>query len=88
VAEVIGPNDKQVIRSSDHKRNLLDAIRSGQKTICPVEGAVRAQTVVQQEYIAMSMRRKLRWDPVLEEFPGDAAANRRLSRPMRSPWRL
>jgi predicted dehydrogenase len=87
-SEKIGPNQVQVIRSSDHRRNLLDAIRSGQKTICPIEGAVRAQTVVQQEYISLSLGRKLQWDPVKEEFVNDPEANRWLSRPMRSPWHL
>ena len=87
-SERIGPNQKQVIRSSDHRRNLLDAIRGGQKTICPIEGAVRAQTVVQQEYISLSLGRKLQWDPVKEQFVNDPEANRWLSRPMRSPWHL
>jgi predicted dehydrogenase len=87
-SETIGPNEIQVIRSSDHRRNLLNAIRSGQSTICNVETAVRDQTVVQQEYIAMNLGRKLRWDPVREEFSGDAEANRWLTRPMRSPWTL
>jgi len=87
-AEKIGPNHVQVIRSSDHRRNLIDAIRSGQKTICPIEGAVRAQTVVQQEYISLSLGRKLQWDPAKEQFVNDAEANRWLSRPMRSPWHL
>ncbi len=86
--EKIGPNQIQVIRSNDHRRNLLEAIRSGQKTICPIEGAVRAQTVVQQEYISLSLGRKLEWDPVAEQFKNDAEANRWLSRPMRSPWTL
>jgi predicted dehydrogenase len=87
-SEKIGPNQKQVIRSSDHRRNLLDAIRGGQKTICPIEGAVRAQTVVQQEYISLSLGRKLQWDPAREQFVNDPEANRWLSRPMRSPWHL
>ncbi len=87
-SEKIGPNQIQVIRSSDHTRNLLDAIRTGQKTICPIEGAARAQTVVQQEYISLSLGRKLSWDPVKEEFVNDPEANRWLSRPMRSPWHL
>jgi predicted dehydrogenase len=86
--EKIGPNQTQVIRSNDHRRNLLEAVRSGQKTICPIESAVRAQTVVQQEYIALSLGRKLQWNPVAEEFVNDAEANRWLSRPMRSPWHL
>ena len=87
-SEKIGPNQIQVIRSNDHRRNLLDAIRGGQKTICPIEGAVRAQTVVQQEHISLSLGRKLEWDPVAEQFKNDAEANRWLSRPMRSPWHL
>jgi predicted dehydrogenase len=87
-SEKIGPNQKQVIRSNDHRRNLLEAIRGGQKTICPVESAVRAQTVVQQEYISLMLGRKLEWDPVAEQFKNDPEANRWLSRPMRSPWHL
>jgi predicted dehydrogenase len=85
-SEKIGPNQIQVIRSSDHKRNLLEAIRSGQKTICNIEVAVRDQTVIQQEYIALTLKRKLRWDPVAERFLDDPEANKMLSRPMRSPW--
>jgi predicted dehydrogenase len=84
--EKIGPNAIQVIRSNDHRRNLLNAIRSGQQTISPVEAAVRDQTVIQQEWISLKLGRKLRWDPVREEFAGDAEANRLMSRPMRSPW--
>ena len=87
-SEKIGPNAVQVIRSDDHRRNLLNAIRTGRPTISPIEAAVHDQTVVQQEYISMCLKRKLRWDPVREEFPGDADANRWLSRSMRSPWHL
>jgi hypothetical protein len=36
----------------------------------------------------MKLGRKLRWDPERECFPGDETANRMLSRPLRSPWRL
>jgi predicted dehydrogenase len=86
--EKIGPNAIQVIRSNDHRRNLLNAIRSGQQTISPVEAAVRDQTVIQQEHISLKLGRKLRWDPVREEFAGDADANRLMVRPMRSPWRI
>jgi predicted dehydrogenase len=87
-SETIGPNEIQVIRSDNHRRNLLNAIRSGQKTIAPIDVATRDQMVVQQEYIALCVGRKLRWDPEREEFQGDAEANRMLSRPMRSPWHI
>jgi hypothetical protein len=87
-SEKIGPNQIQVIRSNDHRRNLLEAIRSGQKTICPIEGAVRAQTVVQQVHFSLRLGRMRDWDPGTEQFKHDPEANRWLSRPMRSPWHL
>ena len=86
--EKIGPNQIQVIRTNDHRGNWLDAIRSGQQPVCPLECAVHGETVAQQAYIALCLGRKLRWDPVAEEFIGDPEANRRLTRPMRSPWHI
>jgi hypothetical protein len=38
--------------------------------------------------IAYWLNRPLKWDPAREVFVGDDEANRLLSRPMRSPWRL
>jgi predicted dehydrogenase len=87
-SETIGPNEIQVIRSDNHRRNLLNAIRTGRKTISPIDVAARDQMVVQQQYIALCLGRKLRWDPAREEFIGDADANRMLSRPMRGPWHI
>jgi len=44
--------------------------------------------ICQMGEIAIRLKRKLNWDPAKEEFKDDEQANRRLSRPMRSPWRL
>jgi len=85
---VIGPNEVQLPRSLNHRRNFLDAVRTGARPISHIEAAVRSDTVCHQADIAMRLRRKLRWDPVKEVFVDDAQANRLLSRPMRSPWRL
>ncbi|MBI4876860.1 MAG: Gfo/Idh/MocA family oxidoreductase [Acidobacteria bacterium] len=84
----IGPHEVRVIHSNDHKRNLLDAIKSGQKTISTVEAAAHDEMMCQMGDIAMRLKRKLRWDPVQEFFPGDEDANRRLARSMRAPWRI
>jgi predicted dehydrogenase len=84
----VGPNDPRVIFSNDHKRNFLDAIRTGKPTISPIDVAARDEMICQMGDIAVRLERKLRWDPIKEEFIGDALANRRLSRPMRSPWRI
>jgi predicted dehydrogenase len=88
VREKIRPGEKRVIFSNDHRRNFLDAIRNGSPPIAGVEAAVRGLTVAQQEEIALRLGRKLHWDPVKEEFVGDAEGNRKLARTMRSPWRI
>ena len=87
VRTVIGPDEIRV-RSDDHKRNFLDAIRTGRQPISHIEAAVRGEAMCQMGDIATRLERKLRWDPDKEIFPDDAQANARLSRPMRSPWRL
>ena len=38
--------------------------------------------------IAMTLKRRVNWDPVNEEFPGDDEANRLLSVAKRAPWRV
>jgi predicted dehydrogenase len=88
VREKFGPNAVRVIHSNDHRRNFLDAVRTGGEPISGIEAAVRADTVCQQADIAMRLKRKLRWDPGKEQFINDEQANRMLSRPMRSPWHL
>lgn len=85
---VFGPNDIRVIKSDDHRRNLIDAIKTGGPTISPVDIGANAEMICQMGEIAVRLQRKLHWDPVKEEFKDDEQANRRLSRPMRSPWRM
>lgn len=82
----IGPNEKRVIFSDDHKRNFLDAIRKKAQPISPIDAAVHAETMCQQSDIAMQLQRKLRWDPAAERFIDDEQANRLLSRAIRAPW--
>ena len=62
---VIGPNEIRV-RSNDHKRNFLDAIRTGRQPISHIEAAVRGETMCQIGDIATRLKRKLRWDPEKE----------------------
>jgi predicted dehydrogenase len=83
---VIGPNEKRVIFSDDHKQNFLDAIRKKAPPISPITAAVHAETMCQQSAIAMQLQRKLRWDPQAERFTNDLQANRMLSRAIRAPW--
>jgi len=85
--QAIGPNEKKVIPSNDHRRDFLNAVKTGGATIANVDSAAHGEMVNQQADIAMRLKRKLRWDPVKEEFIRDEQANRMMERPMRSPWR-
>jgi predicted dehydrogenase len=85
---VIGPNDLKLPFSNDHRRNFLDAVRTGSETICPIGPAVKSEIVCQQAYISLKLGQKLYWDNHNERFINNDAANRMLSRPMRSPWHL
>lgn len=83
-----GPNDNRLYESGNHARNLLDCVKSRKETICPIDAAVQADTLCQISDIAIRLERKLRWDWAGERFVDNDAANRRLTRAMRSPWRL
>jgi predicted dehydrogenase len=72
----------------DHVRNFLDAVKSRQEPVAPVEVGHRSATVCHLGNIAMRLKRRLRWDPVGEQFVGDEEANAMLIRPMRAPWHL
>lgn len=84
----IGPNEIKLPVSNDHRRNFLDAVKTGNNPICPVGPGVKSEIVCQQADIAIRMGRKLRWDNDKEEFIDDPIANKLLSSPMRSPWHL
>ncbi|MBI5397570.1 MAG: Gfo/Idh/MocA family oxidoreductase [Verrucomicrobia bacterium] len=75
--------------SNHHTRNFLDAIKTGSRTICDIETAVRSDTLCQLALIAVKQGRKLKWDPQTERFANDDAANAMLQpRPFRGEWKL
>ncbi|MHC4489474.1 MAG: Gfo/Idh/MocA family protein [Planctomycetota bacterium] len=88
LSKVIGPDEVHLPVSDHHQQNFLDCVKTRARTVAPVEVAVRSDTLCQLSDIAMRLGRKLRWDPEKEKFINDAQANRMLTRPMRSPWRL
>lgn len=78
----------RLYESGDHKQNFLDCIKSRERPICDVEIGHRSATVCHLGNIAIDLARPLEWDPVAEEFPGDADANERRHKIYRSPWAL
>ena len=85
---VIGPDEIQLPRSNDHRRNFLNGVRTGAPVMCPIETAVRSDTVCHQADIAIRLGQKLKWNPEEETFIDNPEANRMLSRPMRGPWHI
>jgi predicted dehydrogenase len=87
--EMQAPNKRvQVPSSSNHYDDFFDAVRTRKRTIADAEVAHRTTTVCNIGTIALALGRKLRWDPVKEEFVGDEMANRLRRGAMRSPWTL
>jgi len=85
----IGPNETHLFTcpAGEH-RNFLDCVKSRRDPYFPAEVGHRCATVAHIGTIAMTLGRKLRWDPETERFPDAPDANRLLSRPMRAPWRM
>jgi len=84
----VGPNEIHLYESNDHVGNFLDCVVSRAKTITPAEVAHHAIMIGHLGNIAMKLGRKVRWNPQAERFINDPDADRMLSRPMRSPWRI
>lgn len=82
------PESGRLYRSSDHYADFVNAIRQRTKPICDVETGHRTATVCTLGNIAYELKRPLRWDPVKEEFAGDAEANRMRGRAFRGEWSI
>ena len=70
------------------KGDFLHCVRTRERPFRDIEIAHRTVTVCHLGNIALALGRRLRWDPVKEEFPEDAEANRFLDRALREPWQL
>jgi predicted dehydrogenase len=82
----IGPNELHLYKSTDHHLNWLESIQSRKPAVTSPEQAHRSTSACNIAWITMKLGRKVKWDPVKEQFPGDAEANALLSRPERAPW--
>jgi len=84
----IKPDEIHLYDSRDHHQNFLDCVRSRKDPVANVEIGHRSATVCHLGNIAMLLNRKLKWNPVAEQFVNDSHANSMLARSMRAPWRL
>jgi hypothetical protein len=85
----VGTMPVKLPESLEHTRNFLDAIQGKAKAVCDIETAVRSDTLCQLASMVLKAGRKLTWDPAVENFGSDQAANALLAhRTMRGDWRL
>lgn len=88
IMDPLPANATRLYVSKDHMDNWYECIKSRKLPICDAEIGHRTSTVCHLGSLAMRMGRKLKWDPVKEEFPGDVEANARRHYEYRSPWKL
>jgi predicted dehydrogenase len=69
-----------------HVLNFLDCLKSRQKPNSNVETMHRSTSAGLLGAIAFKLGRKLTWDAKQEQFPGDAEANKLLTKEYRKPW--
>jgi hypothetical protein len=81
-------SDTRLYKSDHHHLDFLRAVKARKDPICNVETGHHTYVICNMSNIAARLKRRLRWDPAQEQFPGDDEANGMLTRPMRSPWRL
>ncbi|SFJ19685.1 Gfo/Idh/MocA family oxidoreductase [Planctomicrobium piriforme] len=72
----------------NHMGNFFDCVQSRRQTISDVQGQHRSISVCHLGNISMKLGRQVKWDPVQEEFPGDAQANALLKREQRAGFEV
>jgi predicted dehydrogenase len=68
--------------------DFLNCVKTRKDPYFPVEIGHRVSTVCHLGNLAIRLGKKLKWDPVKEDFAGDAEANKWLDRERRGPWQL
>jgi hypothetical protein len=72
--------------TNNHHRIWFESIRSRLPTNTPIESTHESTVTCILGFMAMNLKRPLKWDPKAELFINDDAANAVLSRPERSPY--
>jgi predicted dehydrogenase len=75
-------------QAKGHIQNWLDCIRTRQKPLADVEIGHRSITACHLANIARRLGRRLKWDPVKEQFDGDDEANALVDPPRRKGFEL
>lgn len=74
--------------SPEHNRNFIDCVKSRKETMCPVEMAIRCDTICHLTRAAALTAKVITWDPKKEEIVGNSTASKMLSLPFRKKWKV
>jgi predicted dehydrogenase len=77
---------EQVLFPKQHVRNFLNCVKTREQPVCNADVIRSSHIACHCLYLSWLLNRKLKFDPVKEEFIGDDEANRLRSRPERDPW--
>jgi hypothetical protein len=69
-----------------HVRDFLDCVKTRSQPLANADAACYSHITCHASNIAIFLDRKLRYDPVKNEFLGDEQANRLRSEALREPW--
>ncbi len=75
-------------RPMSHVRDFFNCVKSRRQPVANPVVMHRSMSTVHAANICMWLKRDLKYDPVKEEFIGDAEANRLRSRAQRAPWTI
>jgi len=88
-AKDFNPGPIKAYESNDHTANFLDGVRTLKECIAPAEIGHRSITPGHLGYVAVTLGRKLQWDPETETVVGDEEADKMLKAvDYRGPWSL
>jgi hypothetical protein len=73
-------------RSLDHTRDFFSSVRDRKPTVANADVMFHTMSTVHAANICMWLRQDVTFDPKTGTFPGNEAANRFVSRPMRAPY--
>jgi hypothetical protein len=71
-----------------HVRDFLDCVKTRGQSRANADVACQSHITCHAANIALFLGRKLTYDPVKNEFPGDEEANRLRSEALRDPWTI
>lgn len=81
-------DDEDFAPATEHNRNFIDCVKSRRETMCPLEMAIRTDTICHLANAAAILKRPIRWSPAKEEILGDEEAAKMLTRPVRDKWKV